>query len=158
MRGEWLITCCDPDGRLVKATRFPNIIMTAGRNYMLDAALRGQTAITTWYAGIIDNGSFTKIAAADTMSSHAGWVESTAYSEATRPTWTAGPAGGGAIRNSNSISVTLNAAVTARGAFLVSDSTKGGTSGTLFSAGKFATAEAYASGMVLTLQYVVKPV
>jgi hypothetical protein len=50
-------------------------------------------------------------------------------------------------------SFVFNATKTIYGAFLISNSTKGGTTGTLFSAARFATAKSVESGDELLLTY-----
>lgn len=104
---------------------------TAGINDILNAAFHAGTQRTTWYVLLIDNASYTGLAAADTISSHSGWTESTAYTQSTRPEWTEGAASGGQITNSSTVNFTTNAEVTVRGVALCSDNTKGGSSGIL---------------------------
>ena len=73
---------------------------------------------------------------ADTMSSHTSFVESTSYSNSTRVTWTPGTISSGAVDNSGSVAAfSINASDYIFGAFLTSNNTKGGTSGTLFGCG-----------------------
>src|SRR3989304_468897 len=77
-------------------------------------------------------------AAGDIMSSHAGWVEVTDYSEATREVLTLGAVSGQSVNNSASkASFTINATVTVGGAFITTVSTKGGTTGILYGGGAF---------------------
>jgi len=75
------------------------------------------------------------------MSSHAGWTEVTDYSQATRPAATFGTAttaDPSVIDNSGSVAAfSINGTTTVGGAFLTSDDTKSGTTGTLFSAADF---------------------
>ena len=77
---------------------------------------------------------------ADTMASKS-FNEVTPYSDATRPAWTRnGAAASGAMSNSSSkASFTINATGRVFGAFLASNNTKGGTTGTLYGGGLFAT-------------------
>lgn len=114
-----------------------NIVVNAGLNYALDAALSGGTPITTWYLGLVS--ATPTIAAGDTMSSHAGWTEVTAYDEAARQTWTDGGVSSQSVSNSGSpASFTISTNGTdVGGAFLASVSTKSGTTGTLYAAGAF---------------------
>lgn len=73
---------------------------------------------------------------ADTMASHTSFVESAAYSNATRPAWTPGAVSGGSVSNSGSVAAfTINATDFIFGAFLTSNSTISGTTGTLYGAG-----------------------
>ena len=79
------------------------------------------------------------MAAADTMASHAGWTEVTAYSEAVRQTLTLGAVASQSVDNSASkAAFSINAdATTIGGAFITTDNTKGGTTGTLAGAAAF---------------------
>jgi hypothetical protein len=93
------------------------------------------------------------------MASHAGWTEVTAYSQATRPVATfaaASLADPSVITNSASPAVySINGTTTVGGAFLTTDNTKGGTTGTLFSAADFASPgdRSVVSGDTLTVTY-----
>lgn len=73
---------------------------------------------------------------ADTMASKS-FNEATPYSNATRPAWTRnGAAAAGAMSNSASkASFAVNATGRAFGAFMATNSTKGGTTGTLYGGG-----------------------
>lgn len=136
-RGEFHVVCRAPDGTVKWEERFSNTVVNVGKDYILGAALSGAVQVTTHYNGLID-GATPTIAATDTMASHAGWAENTAYDEAARPTWTEAGVSGQSIDNSASPSTfTMNASATISGAFLTSDSTKGGTTGTLIAAGTF---------------------
>lgn len=135
--GEWHLVVRDEHGEIIDERSWENIVVTEGKNYLLSAGLDGGSPITSWYLALLA-GSPT-VAAGDTMASHAGWTEVTAYSEANRQAWTGGTASGGSIDNSGSVaSFTINAnGTTVGGAALVSDNTKGGSSGTLYAAGAF---------------------
>jgi hypothetical protein len=123
------------------ADEIHNIVVNAGLNYILDAGLSGGTPITTWYLGLTD-GTPT-VAAGDTSASHAGWVEVTAYDEANRLTWTDGGVSSQSVSNSGSPAVfTISTNSTdVGGAFLISNSTKGGSTGTLYAAGAFSAGD-----------------
>jgi len=90
---------------------------------------------------------------ADTISSHAGWTESTAYSNATRPQAVFGTPTATSSISSSQATFNINATATIAGAFLVNNSTKGGTTGTLYSAGSFATSRSVISGDSLLVTY-----
>ena len=107
--------------------------------------------LAPWHAGLIDASGFTGIADADTMASHSGWTESTAYSESVRQLLGFGSA---ALRKiSDSVSYSINATVTIQGLFISSDNVKGGTTGTLFSTALFGTPPALISSNTLTANY-----
>jgi len=140
--GRFVIECYDKDGKLKWVDDSKNLVVNVGLQYMAGTALDGSTArITSWYLGLYGAASSNNPAAGDTMSSHAGWTEVTDYTEATRPAATfvaATTANPSVVTNSASkAQFTMNATVTVGGAFLTSNNTKGGTSGTLFSAKDF---------------------
>jgi hypothetical protein len=92
------------------------------------------------------------------MASHAGWTEIVPYSNATRPACTfatATTANPSVATNSASVAVfTINATATVGGAFLVSNDTKSGTTGTLFSAADFTGGDrSVGSGDTLNVTY-----
>ena len=126
------------DYRLKWRDEFDNLVVTTGRNALLDNTFNAAAGSVTWYVALKGAGS---VAAADTMSSHSGWSEITDYSEANRQTWTKnGAASAGAMSNSSSKAVfSINGTATVAGAFLTSNNTKGGSTGTLFGAGDFAS-------------------
>jgi hypothetical protein len=131
-----------------------NGITTVGLNKLLDTGIRNQTQIATWYVGLINNTSFSAVSAADTMSSHAGWVEHTAYNEAVRQTLTAAnAASNGTLTASAACSFTINANGNIRGGFLTSDNAKSGTAGTLYSTSDLGSARAVTNTEVLQAYY-----
>lgn len=140
--GRFVIECYDKDGKLKWVDDSKNLVVNVGLQYMAGTALDGSTArITSWYLGLYGAASSNNPAAGDTMSSHAGWTEVTDYTEATRPAATfvaATTANPSVVTNSASkAQFTMNATTTVGGAFLTSNNTKGGTTGTLFSAKDF---------------------
>jgi hypothetical protein len=111
-----------------------NIVVNTGLTYTEGVALLGVTQIllSSWFVGIMN--SAPTVAAGDTSATHAGWVENQNYSQATRPAWSGVAGAAGAASNSASPAVfSSNAPSTAGGCFLISNSTKGGTTGTLYS-------------------------
>lgn len=139
--GVFRIQCIGPDGKLKWEAESHNLVVNEGLKYMNDAALDAGTQITTWYIGLYGAGASNSPAASDTMASHIGWTENTTYSNATRPTCAFGPAttaDPSVITNTGSAAAfIISGTTTIGGAFLTSDSTKGGSSGTLFSAADF---------------------
>jgi len=138
--GRFLMECYDKDGVLKWSAEESNLVVNVGLQYMAGTALTSTTQITTWYIGLYGAGASNTPAAGDTMSSHAGWTEVTPYSGA-RPTATfvaATNANPSVVTNSASpAAFSINATQTVGGAFLVSNSTAGGSTGTLFSAADF---------------------
>lgn len=142
-------------GPLLWEDTIDNLITTVGKNNMLDNHLSGSAYTAAWYMGLISLTSYTTGPnVADTMASHGGWAEDQNYSQAARPTsaWNAASAGAKAL--SAGLVFTINATTTIKGAFLNSVSTKGGTTGTLFSAGLFTGGDQpVVSGNTLTVTY-----
>lgn len=134
--GRYLVECFDKDGNLKWVSESQNLVVNAGLQYMAGAALTGTAQITTWYLGLYGAAASNTPAAGDTMASHAGWTEVTTYSEATRPVATlaaATLANPSVVTNTVSKAVfSINGTTTVGGAFLTSNNTKGGTTGTLF--------------------------
>jgi len=139
--GVFTVTCFDKDGNLKWEAKAPNLVVNVGLQDMNDKYFKGSGYTAAWYIGLYGSGATNDPAAGDTMSSHAGWTEVTAYSQSTRPAATFGTAttaDPSVIDNSGSVAVfSMNGTTTVGGAFLTSDNTKNGTSGTLFSAADF---------------------
>lgn len=144
--GEFTAELFDADGNLKWSDTFPNVVATVGKNVALDAYLAGAAYTTIGpFMGLISLLSFTAVAAADTMTSHAGWLEAGA---ANAPTYTAprktaawAAAASGSKSLSAALSFVFTGAGTVKGAFLVYGTgalpTIDNTAGTLYSAGLF---------------------
>lgn len=150
--GYYDVKCFNSQGNLKWSDTIENLVVTVGKADLLNVYMASATQTTTWYLGLVDNSPSPSYVNEDTMSSHAGWAESVAYSNATRPTavFTA------TATNSISTAATtfnINASATIAGAFLTTNSTKSGTSGTLYSAGSFAVSRSVVSGDVLLVTY-----
>lgn len=165
VQGHYVMTCTDADGKVKWVEEFDNLVTNVGKAYLLNTFFSGSAYTAAWYMGLITATGFTNYNAADTMSSHAGWTESTYYSLATRPTVTwgsatatgggAGSAGTGSIATTT-ITFNINSTDTLTGAFLTTNSTKGGTTGTLFSASSFTGGtRSVISGDVVSVVYTV---
>lgn len=114
----------------------PNLVTTVGKNLLLDNGF-SQNFVST-YMMLMSNASYTTGAAVgDTMASHGGWTESTAYSNSTRvvTAWSAAASGSKAL--SAALAFNINGTDTIKGAGLTTVSTKGGTTGILYSMGLF---------------------
>lgn len=161
--GRFTMTCYDKDGNVKWEDAVDNLVVNVGLQYMAGAALTSTAQITSWYIGLFGSSSTNTPASTDTMSSHGGWTESTGYNNATRPTANFAaatlPTGSGnpsVVTNlASSASFSINATATIGGAFLTSNNTKGGTSGTLFSAAVFSSPgnRTVANGDTLNVTY-----
>jgi len=120
---------------------FENIVVNAGLDDLLDKYFKGSAYTSAHYVGLTD-GTPT-VAGADTMASHAGWTEVTAYDEATREALTLGTVSGQSVDNSASkATFTISAnGTTIGGAFVTTVNTKGGSTGTLYGGGAFSAGD-----------------
>jgi len=135
VKGEWTVTCRDKDGQIKWADKFENLVVDEGLDYLLDVGLADGTKIGTWYLGLTS--SSPSVAAGDTLASKS-WSEVEDYDEANRQTWVAGSVSGKSVSNTAApAEFTIDDTVTVGGAFLASNNTKGGTTGTLYAAGAF---------------------
>jgi hypothetical protein len=148
VKGWFKAVCRNPDGSVAWKDEFPNGATTVGLNYLLNTGFGGSL-----YAGLIDNSGYSAVATADTMSSHAGWTESTVYDEATRVSWGHGTAASGVMTNASGMDFTASSSATIKGAFLTTVSTKADTSGTLLATGVLSTPQLIVAGQVLELTY-----
>ena len=157
--GVFTVQCFDKDGNLKWEAKKHNLVVNAGLQDMNAKYFLGSSYTATWYLGLYGAGSTNNPAAGDTMASHAGWTEVTAYSQATRPACsfatptTANPSV--ATNSASPATFSINGTTTVGGAFLTSNSTKGGTTGTLFSAADFGSPgdRSVVSGDTLTVTY-----
>jgi hypothetical protein len=145
------VDCIAPDGSLKWSETVKNLVPDAGLDEILSRSWKASALTVADYVGLVD-GTPT-VAAADTMASHAGWVEVTDYSEATREALTLGSVASQSIDNSASkASYSVNATVTIGGAFICDNSTKAGGTGTLLGAAAFSAGDRAAqSGDTLNL-------
>jgi hypothetical protein len=158
-KGVYTMQCFDKDGNLKWEVECPNLVVNGGLQDMNNKYFLGSAYTATWYIGLYGSGASNSPAAGDTMASHAGWTEVVPYSQATRPACTFGTpttANPSVATNSASPAVySINATSTVGGAFLVSDNTKSGSTGTLYSASDFTSPgdRSVVSGDTLNVTY-----
>ena len=136
--GLFVFECYDRNGNLKWKKTAKNGTTNQGLDYGLDVIF-GAEAKPTWYVGLIRDDSYSGLSAADTMASHAGWVEVTAYDEAVRQTLTLGAVSGKSVDNSASkatFTISVNDTVIG-GAFITTTNDKGGSTGILYGVGAF---------------------
>jgi hypothetical protein len=148
--GRYEVECIGADGKLKWRDVIDNVVQTVGKNLALDTFLAGSTyTVTGPFMGLISSVSYSAVSAADTMVSHAGWLEAGGTNAPTysgnRKTavWSAASAGAKAL--SAALSFAITGTGTVKGAFLCYGSgalnTKDNTAGTLWSAGTFSTGD-----------------
>ena len=155
-KNTYVFRCYGPDGKLKWEDGFDNLTTTEGRNDELTQYLKGSSYTAAFFVGLVDNASFTALAITDTAAQINGtnqWIECTAYSQATRPALTLGTASAGSIDNVASLATfSINATKTINGGFVVTNSTKAGTSGKIYGEGSFSSPRSFVSGDTLTVQ------
>lgn len=153
--GPVIFDCIGPDGRRKWTVIEPkNMVVNVGLQKLLDVGLMGSSAIATWYCGLIGTGG--TIASGDTMATHAGWTELTNYGTATRAVFVGVRTAQAVTNSASTISYAINTAGSIMGAFLVSASNKGGSTGTLLCGVAFSAGDkAVTDGDTLTITYSV---
>lgn len=157
--GIFTVRCRDKEGNLKWEQKSHNLVVNVGLADMNTKYFKGSGYTAAWYLGIYGPAASNNPSSTDTMASHAGWTEVTAYSNATRPAATFGAAttaDPSVIANSAAPGQFLiNASANVGGAFLTSGDLPGGSSGTLFSASDFAAPgdRTVQNGDVLSVTY-----
>jgi hypothetical protein len=140
-------------GRVIDEWEDDNLVVNEGLNSILSVYFNGGTQITTWYVGVFE-GNYTPVATVTAATITSASTECTAYAASTRVEWVeAAPASQSITNSASRASFVFNATKTIYGAFLVSTSTKSGTSGTLFSAARFSSSKAVENLDELLLTY-----
>jgi hypothetical protein len=164
--GVFTVVCHDVDGNLKWEETFQNLVVTQGKNYLLDKIFAGSAYTAAWYMGLIDSASPT-YSATDTITSHSGFTEvaaSTGYTYSASATnratvaWNAASAGSkGSTTTVFNITSTL---ATVSGVLLTNVQARNTASngdsaatGFLYSAGSFGSSKAVASGDTLNVTY-----
>jgi len=157
--GVYTLQCLDANGKLKWEVSTHNLVVNVGIQDMNAQYFKGSAYTAAWYIGLYGAGASNTPAAGDTASSHSGWTEVVPYSNATRPAATFGTATTAnpsvQTNSASPASFTINATATVGGAFLISNSTKSGTTGILFSASDFTSPgdRSVVSGDTLNVTY-----
>jgi hypothetical protein len=136
IHGYYDVVCIGADGVEKWRDKIENLVVTVGKNDMLDKYFAGSTYTAAWYMGLVDGATTPTYNAADTLATHAGWTESTAYSGTNRITvgWNAASAG---AKASTATSFTMSGTATIAGALMCQTQARATTTGILYSAGSF---------------------
>lgn len=145
LSGIFEVELRDKDGNLKWKDTIKNLVVYAGKNWMLDGILGSAQTNTGPFMGLISSDTYTGPANGDTMSSHSGWREAGAtytptYS-GTRKTCVWSAASNGTKALSAALSFTFTGGGTVKGCFIVlgtgAVNTIDSTAGVLYSAGTF---------------------
>lgn len=151
LRGFFSIVCRDSAGNVKWTDEGENIVVNTGINYILGTAILDSA---TLYIGLL--GSSPSPTSGWTMT-NAGGAETAGYDEATRPAWGQGAAGSQAVTNATAVEFTMDGTdTTIGGAFVTTDNTKDGTTGTLVAAKAFTGGnKTVADNDVLSVTYTI---
>jgi hypothetical protein len=152
--GHFTVECYDSLGDIKWQDGFDNLVVNQGLADMNAKYFSGTSYSATWFMGLIDNSPAPTLAAADSMSSHAGWTESANYSGARKQLTFGTPTQADpSVIAASAVSFSITGADTIYGAFVASDSVVGGTSGILFSEGAFSSVRNVVNGDTLNVTY-----
>lgn len=143
-RVTFYFVCTDADGNVRWTETVRNTVTTAGKTDIVDKYLKGSSYTAAWYMLLKGSGT---ISASDTLASHAGWTEITAYS-GSRPSITWGSTSSGS-NTSSGVAFSINGTATVAGAGICTAAS--GTSGVLYNVANFGTARDVLSGDTLTV-------
>ena len=140
-------------GRTIDEFECKNLVVNQGLNDLLNCYFNAGGQTPNWYLGIFQ-GNYTPVASDTASVIAANSTECSSYTSATRPQWQqAAPSAQSITNSANRATFTFNNSQTIYGAFLISNSTIGGTSGTLFSAAQFSASKNVVSADQLLLTY-----
>jgi len=166
--GHYDVKCLDVDGNVKWEDEIKNLVVTVGKNNLLDVYLGSSTQTTAWYMGLVDNASFLGYSATDTLASHAGngtttgWLEYLNYTISGSSTNRAAAAWNAASSGSKASTATTftisGAGGTVLGAIMCTtqarNTSSNGGAGILYSAGSFTgSSRAVTAGDTLLVTY-----
>jgi len=145
------------DGKLFNIYDILNDIVNEGKNKIFNTMFNDSTPVAnaSWCIGLISATGFSALAATDTMASHPGWTEFTSFTQANRVAWGSGNSVAQQATNATPATFNINAAGTLKGGFVVSNNTKGGTSGILWATAQFSSDIPVTNGDEMKITYTV---
>ena len=169
--GRYVFECFDRDGNLKWRDHIDNLVTTEGKNAALTHLLKGSSYTASQTLGLIEDTGYSAVGATNTAASITavgggspanGWNEAPVGTVATRGTPSFGTASAGSLATSASVSFSVLATDTIKGAFLMIRSgagtapttAVGNTSGAIYSAGLFSGGDrAVSNGDTLNVSY-----
>jgi hypothetical protein len=169
--GRYVFECFDREGNLKWRDHIDNLVTTEGKNAALTHLLKGSSYTASQVLGLIEDTGYSAVAAGNTAANITavgggspanGWNEAPSSTVATRGTPAFGTASAGSLATSSSVSFSILATDTIKGAFLMIRSgagtapttTVGNTNGAIYSAGLFSGGDrAVSNGDTLNVSY-----
>lgn len=134
-----------------------NGVTDAGVAALLDTFFGNTTPLTQvnpWYIGLINNSPAPVLADADTLASHAGWVETSAYSGGNRLAWVDANTASRVKGTTTVATFTMTSDVDVYGILVASVAS--GTSGVLWATGAFSSPLSLLTADELKVTYAVR--
>lgn len=139
--------------------RNENLVVNEGISHILNVALGGKAKTAKYFLALFSGStapaaSWTALNFAAVASEIVSGTEG--YVNATRPEWTPVDTNGNSIDNmaaAAQLTIATSGTLTVTGAALLTNSTKGGTTGTLISASKYAVARTFQNGDIYEIGY-----
>lgn len=163
IEGIYTAECFDSDGNLKWSDVFHNTVVIEGKDLALNTILNGSAyTVTGPYMGLISSSSYSQILSTDSFASHPGWLEAGSDNAPTysggRKTCVWSSASAGSITLTSALSYSITGTGTVKGCFIVygsgASATVDTTTGTLFSAGLFASGDkSVGSGDTINVSY-----
>lgn len=147
-RFHFQFECLKPNGEVRWIDDSQNLVVTAGKNDLLDKYFKGSAYTAAWKLGLKGTGT---VSATDTLASHATWSEITPYS-GNRPSISFGTSSAGS-NTATAVSYAITSTATVVGAFVTDQAT--GTTGVLYSASDLAASRSVLSGDTLNITLTV---
>jgi hypothetical protein len=138
--GKFRVECIGADGHLKWEDTIDNLVVNEGLNHILDILFVSATAqVDPWYVGLTDASPTVAATddAANINTSSQGWAEDQNYSEGVRQTYVDVRTAQSVDNSASKAAFSINGSTTVGGAFMISNSTKGGTTGELLCVGAF---------------------
>lgn len=146
MKSLYRFECLDRSGKVRWIEEIENLVTNAGLDDLLSKYFKGSSYTAAFYLGLKGAGS---AAAGDTLASHGGWSEVTAYTGA-RQAVTLGSVSGQSVSNSGAVNAfAINGTATVAGGFLCTAAS--GTSGILYGVADFGSSRSVLNGDTLNV-------
>jgi hypothetical protein len=154
--GIYTFELFDKQNKLIDSWESKNGTTIVGKNHILGVTFGGSgeaAQISPWYIGLIDNAGSPTLDEADTLASHSGWTEATAYT-GNRHEWVDAAAASKIKATTTASAFVASSTLSIYGAFLCSAAT--GTSGVLMNTTAFDAVRAVPNGSTLNVSYSIQ--
>lgn len=147
----WNLEIVNPDGSVAEQGVYHNLIPSDGLDFLIRAPFGDVAPVSTFFLGLF-RGNYVPSAGTTATDIPTNMIEFIDYSETIRPQWVRELTGIATFDNAvTKAEFTVTNDRTIYGAFLVSDSMKGGNNGLLLSCVRFPTPKAVSAGQTVKL-------